>query len=124
MEEAVLLRACELAQRVHYDRIAVEYEAHYGDACSLEYRRRFIYEPMFEGLTLSGSKVLDAMCGSGQTTGYLVSQGARVTGLDLSNEVIEGFRTRRGTCEAVRRSILDTGLPDDSFDCVAIVGGL
>ena len=43
------LRASEQLQRDHYDQIADEYEAHYSDACSLEYLRRFIYEPMFEG---------------------------------------------------------------------------
>ena len=44
----------EQLQRDHYDEIADEYEAHYSDACSLDYRRQFIYRPMFEGLNLSG----------------------------------------------------------------------
>src|SRR5882672_9509044 len=82
------LCASEQLQQEHYDKIADQYEAHYSDACSLEYRRKFIYEPMFAGLDLSGMKVLDAMCGSGQTTEYLLSRGALVTGLDLSSEVI------------------------------------
>ena len=72
------LCASEQLQQDHYDQIADEYEAHYSDACSLEYRRKFIYEPMFEGIDLSGMKVLDAMCGSGQTTEYLLSRGALV----------------------------------------------
>ncbi len=119
-----VLRACEKLQQDHYDHIAAEYESHYGDAPSVEYRRRFIYEPMFEGLNLSGLHVLDAMCGGGQTTEYLLSQGAHVTGLDISNEVIDSFKSRWTSCEAVNRSLLDSGLADDSFDCVAIVGGL
>ncbi len=119
-----VLRACEKLQQDHYDHIAAEYEAHYSDAPSLEYRRRFIYEPMFEGLNLSGLNVLDAMCGSGQTTEYLLSRGALVTGLDLSGEVIDSFKSRWTSCEAVKRSLLDSRFPDDSFDCVAIVGGL
>jgi ubiquinone/menaquinone biosynthesis C-methylase UbiE len=118
------LRASEQLQQDHYDEIAADYEAHYSDPCSLEYRRKFIYEPMFAGIDLSGMKVLDAMCGSGQTTEYLLSRGAVVTGLDLSNEVITTFKSRWTNCDAIQRSLLDSGLPDDSFDCVVIVGGL
>jgi len=118
------LCASEQQQQDHYDKIADEYEAHYSDACSLEYRRRFIYEPMFAGIDLSGMKVLDAMCGSGQTTQYLLSRGAQVTGLDLSNEVISSFKSRWTNCDAIQRSLLDSGLPGECFDCVVIIGGL
>lgn len=114
----------ERQQQEHYDHIAAEYEAHYSDKWSGEYRRRFIYEPMFEGLSLSGMNVLDAMCGSGQTTEYLLAHGASVTGLDISNEVVETFRTRWRDAKVVTRSLLDSGLPDGAFDCVAVVGGL
>lgn len=118
------LCASEQLQQEHYDEIAADYEAHYSDSCSLEYRRKFIYEPMFAGLELSGMKVLDAMCGSGQTTEYLLSRGALVTGLDISSEVIRTFKSQWTNCDAIQRSLLDSGLPADSFDCVAIVGGL
>lgn len=118
------LDATERQQQEHYDTIAADYETHYSDEWSVEYRRRFIYEPMFEGLDLSEMKVLDAMCGSGQTTSYLLTRGATVTGLDISNEVIETFRARWTSATAVKRSLLDSGLPDNAFDCVAVVGGL
>jgi SAM-dependent methyltransferase len=118
------LGASERQQQQHYDEIAADYEAHYSDEWSIEYRRRFIYDPMFEGIDLSGKEVLDAMCGSGQTTSYLLARGARVTGLDISNEVLEQFQLRWTDAKAVKRSLLDSGLPDNSFDCVAVVGGL
>jgi SAM-dependent methyltransferase len=118
------LGAAERQQQQHYDRIAADYETHYSDEWSAEYRRRFIYEPMFAGLNLSGMNVLDAMCGSGQTTSYLLTHGADVTGLDISNEVIDTFQTRWTSANAVKRSLLDSGLPANSFDCVAVVGGL
>jgi SAM-dependent methyltransferase len=118
------LRASELLQKDHYDQIASEYESHYSDESSLEYRRRFIYEPMFAGLNLSGLRVLDAMCGSGQTTEYLLSRDASVTGLDISTEAIARFRSRWNNCQASCRSLLDSGLENDSFDCVVVVGGL
>ena len=114
----------ERQQQEHYDRIAADYEAHYSDEWSVEYRRRFIYEPMFDGLDLSRMKVLDAMCGSGQTTSYLLTRGADVTGLDISNEVVETFQQRWSNTSVLKRSLLDSGLADNSFDCVAVVGGL
>ncbi len=123
-EEASRLQSSEQLQLSHYDQIAAEYETHYSDASSLAYRRKFIYGPMFEGLTLSGMKVLDAMCGSGQTAEYLLSKNAQVTGLDISNEMVDSFNARWSNCKAIRRSLLDSGLPDESFDCVVVVGGL
>jgi len=118
------LGASERQQQQHYDTIAADYEAHYSDEWSVEYRRRFIYEPMFAGLNLAGLQVLDAMCGSGQTTSYLLARGASVTGLDISNEVIDTFQSRWSSANVVKRSLLDSGLPGNSFDCVAVVGGL
>ena len=79
---------------------------------------------MFAGLDLNGKQVLDAMCGSGQTTSYLLTRGADVTGLDISNEVLDTFQARWRDAKAVKRSLLDSGFPDDAFDCVAVVGGL
>jgi SAM-dependent methyltransferase len=114
----------ERLQKEHFDRLAELYEAHYSDACSREYRRRFIYEPMFEGLDVAGKSVLDAMCGSGQTSEYLLTRGAHATGLDISPEVIESYRRRWPESRAICRSALDTGLESDSFDFVSVVGGL
>jgi SAM-dependent methyltransferase len=124
VSQSVSLRASERLQQDHYDEIAADYEVHYSDNCSLEYRRRFIYEPMFEGINLSGTKVLDAMCGSGQTTEYLLSRDAKVTGLDLSSEVIRSFKARWIGCDYIQRSLIDSGLPSESFDSIVVVGGL
>src|SRR6185295_9851013 len=99
----------EALQQEHYDRISTEYEAHYGDPCSQEYRRKFIYEPMFKGLDLKGKRVLDALCGSGQATDYLLQNGAHVTGLDISNEAMDSFKRRWPGCDAACTSILDSG---------------
>src|SRR5690242_17665293 len=114
------LGVSERQQQEHYDRIATDYEAHYSDEWSVEYRRRFIYEPMFAGLDLANVQVLDAMCGSGQTTSFLLTRGAIVTGLDISNEVVETFQSRWAEANVVKRSLLHSGLPDNSFDCVAV----
>lgn len=114
----------ERLQREHYDRIGHAYEQHYGDPCSLLYRDKFMCAPMFAGVELAGTKVLDAMCGSGQLTPYLLGQGASVTGLDISPEEIELFRKRWPTCEAVCSSVFDSGLEGESYDTIVVSGGL
>jgi SAM-dependent methyltransferase len=120
----VSLTSSDELQRAHYDRIAAGYEAHYSDPDSLLYRRRFINEPLTEGLHLAAAQVLDAMCGSGQMAAYLMERQAAVTGLDVSLEVTEQLRSKLPGVRAVCRSILDTGFPDASFDAVFAVGGL
>jgi SAM-dependent methyltransferase len=64
------------------------------------------------------------MCGSGQVTGFLLSLGAEVTGLDISQKAIEAFRARWPKCQSVCDSILGSKFADNSFDCVVIIGGL
>ena len=114
----------EQIQKAHYDRIARSYEAHYDDPCSQEYRKRFFHAPMFEGLKLAGLNVVEAMCGSGAATQYLLSHGARVTGLDISAEAISSFLARWPACRAVCASVLDSKLESNSFDAIVVVGGL
>jgi SAM-dependent methyltransferase len=108
----------------HYDRIANQYQEHYGDFYSLKYRLRFINKPLFAGIDLEGKDVLEAMCGSGHTTEYLLSRGARITGLDVSSKEVHAFQRSWPDCSSVCASILESGLPDNHFDCVAVIGGL
>ena len=114
----------EQLQKELFDRISSQYEAHYDDINSRSYRAKFIYEPVFEGIDFSGMKVLEAMCGTGQTTEYLLARGATVTALDISPESIESFTERWPACNAVCASILDSGLESNSVDCVVVMAGL
>src|ERR1700694_3097893 len=84
----------EARQQAHYDRISADYEAHYADEWSTIYRRAFLSEPLVHGIELRGRKVLDAMCGSGQTAEYLLSKGAQTFGLDISPQVVKQFRQK------------------------------
>ena len=81
----------EHLQELHYNAIGSVYEFHYGDSSSQRYREKFIYTPMFEGIELSGLNVLEAMCGSGQTTEHLLSKGAKVA-LELEYQLGRNFR--------------------------------
>jgi len=115
----------EATQRQHYNRIAAEYEAQYGDPDGVNYRDKFLYQPLFAGLELEGKDVLEGLSGSGHATDYLLSRKrALVTGLDISEEAIAGFKTRWPGSEAVCASMTNSGLADESFDCVVVVMGL
>jgi SAM-dependent methyltransferase len=121
---AQLRSSWEQRQAEHYDRIAVSYEQHYSDECSQRYRSRFMNASMLGGIDLDGVTVLEAMCGSGQTTGDLLARGARITGLDISPSLVSTFRKTWPGCQALCASILDTGLLDETYDAVVVVGGL
>lgn len=72
-----------------------------------------------------GSRVLDIACGFGHDTAFLADGGLDVLGGDLDEEIVAGARERYGEREGVElRSldVLDTGLPDDSFDHVVRMG--
>jgi SAM-dependent methyltransferase len=114
----------ERLQKQHFDKIAAKYSAHYGDILSQRYRRQFINEPLLEAIDLSGASTIEAMSGGGETTAYLLERGARVTGLDISQEQMDLFHTRFPGCETKCTSMLSTGLASNSYDCVVVVGGL
>src|SRR6266511_767709 len=115
----------EGTQRQHYNRIAADYEAQYGDPDGLTYRERFLYEPMLAGLDLERRRVLEASSGSGHATSYLLTnKTALVTGLDISEQAIESFKRRWPQCQAICAPITESGLPDESFDCIVVVMGL
>jgi SAM-dependent methyltransferase len=120
----VSLDDADSRQRAHYDKIAAGYEAHYSDRWSLRYRDRFINAPLTRGVELRGSRVLDAMCGSGELTDYLLRQGAEVTGLDISPALIQLFRDKHPQARGVAGSIYETGFESGSFDVVGVMGGL
>jgi len=42
----------------------------------------------------------------------------------LCSGILDQFQSRWSEAKVVKRSLLDSGLPDNSFDCVAVVGGL
>lgn len=113
----------ENLQKQHYDSIALNYAAHYVDKWSQRYRWKFINEPMLKDMDFCGMEVLEAMCGSGATTEYLLHRGAHVTGLDISQEEILSFQEHFPNCKAHCKSILSTGFANDSFDYVVLIGG-
>lgn len=121
---AIAFPNSELLQQAHYELIGNDYDAHYNDVYSRKYMRRYAFEPMFRGIDLRGKQVLEAMCGGGQTTNYLMEKGASVTGLDISPRQTANFSTRHPEARVLCGSILKSGISDASFDVVSVVGGI
>lgn len=113
-------------QAAHYDRILSDYDQHYYDRYSLEYRERFILDPLLRGLDLRGKRVADLACGSGQTSLSLMSRfpGVKTTGFDVSPEACRRYREAVGQdCHVVDLTAHDAPV-DGGFDAAVIMGGL
>ena len=114
----------ELVQKELYDRIASDYEAHYDDEASQRFRDTFIYPHLLGRIDFKGTRVLEAMCGSGQVTRQLLARGAQVVGLDVSQSQVQLFKAKFPECDAVCASVTDLSFEPDSFDHVVVMGRL
>ena len=112
-------------QRDHYNAIHDEYDAHYGDESSLEYRRRFFLDPLLKGLDLSGLDVADLAAGGGYTTRELLARFPTVkpVGFDISDEACRAYAAATG-CPAHRLDLTRDVRLDRRFDVAIVVGGL
>ncbi|MCA9775280.1 MAG: class I SAM-dependent methyltransferase [Candidatus Eremiobacteraeota bacterium] len=114
----------EKSQRAHFEELGGMYYEHYSDRWSLEYRDRFIHEPLISGLDVEGLNVLEAMCGAGEVSRFLVQRGAVVTGVDISPTQMHHYSQTCPEARPICAPILDTGLEAESFDLIVTVGGL
>lgn len=94
-----------------YDRIASHYARQYGDDVELElpYLKRFMHRiPL-------GKRVLDAGCGPGTFTKYIVQAGYVAHGIDISEAMLDEATTRvpRARFEQMDMNKLD--YPDGYF---------
>jgi SAM-dependent methyltransferase len=114
-----------LRQKVHYEQIHDEYEAHYYDAHSLRYREEFIFAPLLAGLDLNDRDVLDAASGSGHNTLLLRRRFPRLRGmgLDISDAACAGYRGLTGG-EAVQGDLTQPLAIRRQFDAAIVIGGL
>jgi 2-polyprenyl-3-methyl-5-hydroxy-6-metoxy-1,4-benzoquinol methylase len=76
-----------------------------------------------------GKQVLDAGCGTGEYSSWFASQGARVTGIDLSDGSLAEARRyaeleKLSNLRFEKRSVLNSGFPDEQFDFVYCTGVL
>ena len=112
-------------QREHYNRILSEYELHYGDPTSLEYRRRFFLDPLLEGIDLNDATVADLAAGSGYTTIELTRRFPRIqmSGFDVSDDSCAAYRINTGR-PAQALDLSGGTVAPAAFDAAIVVGGL
>jgi SAM-dependent methyltransferase len=70
----------------------------------------------------TGETVLDVACGTGVTTRIArrdVGSGGRVTGLDINAAMLAKARELAADMDIIwmESDVIETGLPDDSFNC-------
>jgi len=119
------MTSSEKSQSNRYNSIEEEYfNYQIKDNYYNVYRDSFIIPNLLNGIELRDKKVLEAMCGAGAYTGALISRGAKVTGLDISDKCIKRFNSLWPDCDALCSSILKTDIPNESFDCILVGGGL
>jgi demethylmenaquinone methyltransferase/2-methoxy-6-polyprenyl-1,4-benzoquinol methylase len=71
-----------------------------------------------------GDRVLDAACGTGDLAIAAAHAGARVTGLDFSERMLERARRKAPELEWVRGDLLALPFADASFDAATIGFGI
>ena len=85
-------------------------------------QKDFMYRQLGVGLDLSGKRLLDFGCGTGQTSTQLAALGAFVVGIDISPELIELARRRAeldGVTDHVQFQNVDLlKAPPGSFDLI------
>ena len=109
----------EETQSRYYNSIAAVYDRHHSNKYVLEYRYD-LYKKILKGIRLENLKVLDAMCGGGQNTGFLLKHNASVTGLDISEEQCRIYKKRYPQCDVECASMIRTPFPGATFDLVVV----
>ena len=74
-----------------------------------------------------GSRVLDAGCGPGMTSDYVLKNGSEFFGIDLSESMLKICRERSICPESMHLAIADIAtlpFPDSSFDTILCLGAL
>src|ERR1700719_726634 len=112
-------------QKQHYTEIHDAFEAHYYDATSMEYRSRFMYRWLFEGIDFRNARIADLACGSGYNSLALKERfdGAQTVGFDISEPACASYR-RVTRNEA---HVVDLTRPaefSEKYDGAIVVGGL
>jgi demethylmenaquinone methyltransferase / 2-methoxy-6-polyprenyl-1,4-benzoquinol methylase len=108
--------------RAMFDRIAPVYDAmNRTMTAGLDRRWRRI---TVESVVRSGNEVLDACCGTGDLAIAAARAGARVTGLDFSEGMLERARKKAPELEWVSGDLLELPFEDASFDAATVGFGV
>ena len=105
-----------------FDRIAPVYDAmNHVMTAGLDRRWRRV---TVRETVQAGDSVLDACCGTGDLAIEARRAGARVTGLDFSQAMLERARRKEPAIEWLRGDVLALPFEDGSFDAVTVGFGV
>jgi ubiquinone/menaquinone biosynthesis C-methylase UbiE len=99
-----------------YDSIASDFDQvmnHYD----LQRRIEVIFDQLLAGKDLKGRRLLDAGCGTGYFSRRALSTGAKVTSVDIGENLLKEAR-KKGVPQPVASDITRLGFADDTFDVV------
>lgn len=115
----------ENPQERQYEWIHDAYAAHYYDASSLAYRRKFVFEPLCAGLDLAGKRIADLACGSGYNSLLLreMYPDLQLEGFDLSSPACADYEKNVGA-RAHKVDLTQPFAVEAPFDAAMIIGGL
>ena len=115
----------ELLQKDYYNKIANDYSNHYHDFWNIIYLKWCIVPKLFNKINLSNKIVLDALCGTGLLTEYLITQNPQsVIGIDISEGQLSIYQEKFPDAKSICSSITKTNLKSNSIDVICIFGGL
>jgi SAM-dependent methyltransferase len=105
------------------ERFGGDYERFFTDYDQFRYSLERHLPACFDGLNLTGKRVLEIGLGQGADSESLIRHGAFWSGVDLTDESVERVRTRLTLrdlpFEELRQgSVLELPFPDDTFDMV------
>lgn len=105
------------------ERFGGDYEKFFADYDKWRYGFERHLPACFDGLNVSGKRVLEVGLGQGADSESLIRRGARWSGIDLTAESVERIRTRLTLRELPfddlrQGSVLELPFADNSFDMV------
>lgn len=112
-------------QKAHYENIHDDYSNHYYDDESLEYRKKFILEPMFKGINLENAMIADLAAGIGMTSSIMGDYfpNAKFTGFDISSKACSEYKEKLGF-PSYEVDLTKNYNSDLKFDAAIVIGGL
>ena len=97
-----------------YDRVAGHYAAEYFDELSRKPFDRELLDRFAESVSGAG-EVWEIGCGPGQIARYLKDRAVRISGIDLSEKMVEAARRSNADISFARGDMLALDFPDNSL---------
>ena len=113
-------------QKAHYESIHDDYDRHYFDDASMQFREQFIYDVLLKGVDLKNKRMADLCSSSGNNSKAVKARepSLDITGFDISAKAVEAYR-ELNDADAYELDLTKGEIPDvEPFDIAMVIGGL